>query len=136
MRHYHRTDNGNQTRTYPHLERSRARQTASKPMPELPQPFIANGDCHYTLIHDEVTATLHYDRQCELWNVRFDWPGIFVGSANQFDRDTPALEMRHKIIRAIEARWGDDWMTENLPTGDVPGQDDSPACYGIGAGEY
>lgn len=136
-RHYNIADQKLQSLKRPHLERSRGRQTPSQPMPKLPPPFIRNGDCHYTLIHDDVTATLKYDRQCGLWEIRFDWPGIIVGSYNQFPRDIPATEMRNLIVLAIEARWGDDnWMTDDLPTCDVPGQDSSPACYGIGRGEY
>lgn len=134
-RHYHHVDNGTRSRQYTHLERNRGPRVASQPMPELPQPFTYNDDCHYTLIHDEITCTLFYDRQCQQWNLRFDWPGIQVGYCNTFDRDTPALEMRHLIVRAIEARWGDDWMTDNLPGGEQSGET-VPGCYGIGAGEY
>lgn len=132
MRHYHQEANGRRSRQLPHLER--ARPIASKPMPQLPAPFAQVGDCHWALIHDQVTCTLFYDRQCELWSVRFDWPGIFVGSANQFERDTPALEMRHLIVLAIEARWGDDWLTANLPAGEPQADETVPGRYGLAKG--
>ncbi len=67
-------------------------------MPDLPEPFEHAGDCHWLLWHDPVQATLWYDRQCALWTVRFNWPDI---SQLQFKRDTPAMEMREKIIKAI-----------------------------------
>lgn len=133
-RYYNRVDNGNQSRPT-HLIRSRKRQPASQPMPELPGPFKVKGDCHYTLTFDDITATLFYSRAEGLWSVTFDRPGIVVGSYNQFDRDTPALEMQTKIILAIMARPAkdDDWLTENLPTGE-PQSDDAPGCYGLARG--
>lgn len=138
MGHYHKEANGRRSRIHPHLELSRGRQAASKPMPKLPQPFVANGDCHYTLTFDDITATLFYSRTEELWTVTFSQSGIIVGSYNQLDRDMPAQEMQAKIILAIMARHksNDDYLIDSLPTGDVPGQDEAPRCYGIGPGEY
>jgi hypothetical protein len=130
MRRYHREGNGRRSRQHPHLER--ARPLASQPMPQLPAPFAQVSDCHWCVIHDEVTCTLFYDRACELWKIRFDWPGLTVGRCNEFDRDTPALQMQAEIIKAIDNRWPDDWMTENLPASDRP--ETVPGCYGLAKG--
>ncbi len=67
-------------------------------MPDLPAPYQQVGDYHWQLWSDDIIATLWYDRQCALWTVRFDWPSI---QDMQFGRDTPAMEMRQRIIEAI-----------------------------------
>ena len=78
----------------------------SLPMPNLPGPFHRHGDSHFRLFHGGVTATLFYDRQCKMWTVRFDTPGI---EALQFGRDEAAMDMCRIIIEEIN-RISPDWI--------------------------
>ena len=83
-------------------QRDTKQRIIPQPMPELSEPFVQAGDCHWHLWHNEVNVTLWYDRQCAQWNVRFDWPDI---PQLQFRRDEPAMQMRENIIKAIDNKW-------------------------------
>ncbi len=83
-------------------QRDTKQRITPQPMPELSEPFVQDGDCHWHLWHNEVNVTLWYDRVNGLWNVRFDWPDI---PEMQFRRNTPAMEMREAIIQAIDNKW-------------------------------
>lgn len=88
-----------------HHQRDTKQRITSQEMPGLPAPYQQVGDYHWQLWSDDIIATLWYDRLNGLWNVRFDWPSI---QDMQFQRDTPAMQIREKIIEAIDNRWSDD----------------------------
>ncbi len=87
-------------------QRDSHHQYTSLPMPNLPGPFYRHGDSHFCLVHDSITATLFYDRQCKMWTVRFGCSDI---EDLQFDRDEPAMDMRRIITEEID-RIQPDWI--------------------------
>ena len=92
-------------------QRDTKQRSTAQEMPDLPAPFVQDGDCHWYLWHNEVNVTLWYDRQCAQWNVRFDWPIQDM----QFQRDTPAMEIREKIIEVIDNKWLNDLDSDSIP---------------------